>query len=106
MQNTNEKNKKRFDDLEAFAFYISTLKGSGENLRDGAFLRGNRGFFWEALDNYFKSDEPSATQVVQQQIMENQLLRFDLDDESGTQNSRLFRLGPSLTVLSPAKSSA
>lgn len=88
MLNTNEENKKRFDHLEAFALYISTLKGSGENLKDGAFLRGNRGFFWRALDAHFGLGDRNPTEVIQQQIMENQILLFNLDCELNKDDAR------------------
>ena len=82
MLKINQVQKKRFDDLAAFGFYVSTLHRNAEFSKDAAFLRGNRGFFWRALDQHYAShNRRTPIDFVEQQIMENEILLSNLEGE-------------------------
>jgi hypothetical protein len=100
----NESKNNRCDGLKALSYFISTLKGNKEKLKKCSILRGNRGYFWKALDERFFSKRVTKKflhEKIQEMMgilkMENQIflskandhLKNQQDSDSSMNNNKI-----------------
>ena len=75
-----ELNQGKQNDLNALAYYISTLKKNPEKRKEMKFLKGVRSLFWSYAKNHFffeeknkKRESAKIIEVINQIVFENKI---------------------------------